>query len=69
MINTTNSAAFDCCRLCMNNPKNNPYANGVCHCTLPYMELYGKTTAVPTRSTIYETGYVVKRTSTTGTFN
>ena len=23
------------CETCMNNPKNNPYASGVCNCALP----------------------------------
>lgn len=25
------------CEHCQNNPVNNPYASGVCHCVLPYM--------------------------------
>lgn len=28
-----------CCENCMNNPNNNPYASGFCHCALPAMEL------------------------------
>ena len=26
----------DPCRYCNNNPRNNPFASGVCHCVLPY---------------------------------
>lgn len=58
MINTTNTRGFECCRMCMNNPANNPHATGFCNCTLPYMELYGRTTAAPSTST---EGYEVKR--------
>lgn len=25
------------CEHCMNNPKNNRFASGICHCALPYM--------------------------------
>lgn len=25
------------CEHCMNNPKNNRFASGICHCVLPYM--------------------------------
>ena len=28
---------FDPCRNCNNNPRNNPYASGICHCALPSM--------------------------------
>lgn len=28
---------YMCCRKCMNNPLNNPYASGICHCALPTM--------------------------------
>ena len=31
------SEYHDPCAGCSNNPKNNPYASGVCGCTLPYM--------------------------------
>ena len=30
---------YDCCKNCPNNPMNNPYATGVCHCALPSMEM------------------------------
>lgn len=29
---------YKCCEDCINNPKNNPNASGVCNCTLPYLE-------------------------------
>ena len=29
---------YKCCQNCPNNPKNNPNASGICHCTLPSME-------------------------------
>ena len=29
---------YKCCQNCPNNPKNNPNASGICHCTLPIME-------------------------------
>lgn len=29
---------YKCCQKCPNNPKNNPNASGICHCTLPSME-------------------------------
>lgn len=32
-----NSYYNDPCENCMNNPKNNPNASGVCHCVLPAM--------------------------------
>ena len=28
-----------CCEHCSNNPKNNPYASGICCCSLPAMEM------------------------------
>ena len=30
---------YKCCQACPNNPKNNPSASGICHCTLPNMEM------------------------------
>lgn len=30
-----NHNAYDPCEFCSNNPKNNPYATGICHCALP----------------------------------
>ena len=30
---------YKCCQNCPNNPKNNPNASGICHCTLPSMEI------------------------------
>ena len=30
---------FKCCQHCSNNPKNNKFASGVCHCTLPSKEI------------------------------
>ena len=30
---------YMCCRKCMNNPFNNPYASGICNCVLPSMEM------------------------------
>ena len=30
-------AHVDPCENCPNNPKNNPFASGVCSCVLPYM--------------------------------
>ena len=32
-----NSCYNDPCENCINNPKNNPNASGVCHCALPAM--------------------------------
>ena len=29
---------YECCRNCINNPKNNPNASGICNCMLPYMQ-------------------------------
>jgi len=26
----------NCCKYCSNNPLNNPYASGICCCSLPY---------------------------------
>lgn len=52
MKNTTNYEGPECCRMCMNNPANNPNASGFCNCALPYMELSGEGTAVPSTSTI-----------------
>lgn len=31
--------SYDCCKNCPNNPMNNPYATGICHCALPSMEM------------------------------
>ena len=31
--------SYDCCKNCPNNPMNNPNASGICHCTLPSMEM------------------------------
>ena len=28
---------YNPCEFCMNNPKNNKYASGICHCALPAM--------------------------------
>ena len=38
--------AYDPCANCSQNPKNNPYASGVCCCALPdlYNKRYGPTT-------------------------
>ena len=33
--------SHECCRNCPNNPKNNPYASGICNCVLPYMQTTG----------------------------
>ena len=33
----SNVYSYDPCEKCMNNPRNNPYASGVCNCVLPYM--------------------------------
>lgn len=39
-IKTKNTFGFNykCCQNCSNNPANNPYATGICHCALPYFE-------------------------------
>ena len=29
-----------CCQNCPNNPKNNPYASGICCCSLPDQEMF-----------------------------
>ena len=29
----------ECCKHCNNNPSVNPFASGICHCVLPYMEM------------------------------
>jgi hypothetical protein len=34
-----NGYSYDCCKNCPNNPMNNPYATGICHCALPSMEM------------------------------
>ena len=36
---TTFNAPFKCCQNCKNNPRNNPYASGVCCCSLPDQEM------------------------------
>ena len=28
----------DPCRFCNNNPRNNPFASGICNCVLPYLK-------------------------------
>ena len=28
----------DPCRFCNNNPRNNPFASGICNCALPYLK-------------------------------
>lgn len=34
--NLTEPKSNDPCEFCNNNPKNNPYASGICNCALPY---------------------------------
>ena len=34
---TSDNKQYDPCALCSGNPKNNPHASGICHCTLPSM--------------------------------
>lgn len=31
---------FKCCEKCPNNPKNNPFATGVCNCAAPSQEMF-----------------------------
>ena len=31
---------FKCCDKCPNNPKNNPFATGVCNCAAPSQEMF-----------------------------
>lgn len=35
--NLTEPKSNDPCEFCNNNPKNNPYASGICNCALPYL--------------------------------
>lgn len=47
----TNQFEYQCCSNCVNNPKNNPSASGICHCVLPLYEKYRNTTATGTTVT------------------
>lgn len=49
---------YKCCEKCSNNPANNPYASGICCCTLPYMETFQ--TAEPVQTTTSTTYTYVK---------
>ena len=31
---------FKCCQKCHNNPANNPYASGICCCSIPDQEMF-----------------------------
>lgn len=55
---------YECCKNCTNNPKNNPFASGICACTQPYREMvtWGKstsygTTVIPATSTYIASRY------------
>lgn len=37
VVDVQSSDCSDPCARCANNPKNNPFASGVCSCALPYM--------------------------------
>lgn len=45
-LKDTYIGSYKCCENCTSNPRNNPYASGICSCTLPDMERAG-TTGIP----------------------
>lgn len=57
--------SYECCKNCTNNPKNNPYASGICNCAYPYAEMatcgnstsYG-TTVIPATSTYTASSWI-----------
>ena len=51
---------YKCCQNCNNNPHNNPFASGVCHCTLPYYEMNSPYNELPKLSDFEDIEYTRK---------
>lgn len=34
-VKASNYYCYECCKNCSNNPLNNPFASGICNCSLP----------------------------------